>query len=170
MPSIAYRPAKPADRRFVEESFLDSFRAAHAAGLVAMDNWREVMGPEIARILARPGARTVVACSPGAEGTKADIYGWLTVEDGHDRPLIVYAYTKHAYRRLGIMRGLLAHAGIDPAQPIYFAAKTGAAAKLTRRLFADATWKPLLVRFPPPQSDRGSNVASHRSPQNNQER
>lgn len=175
MPAIEYRTAQDDDRRFVEETFLDSWRTAHAAGITGMGeteyqcpkclesfgaDYRWLTTPQIRRILDRPECLVMMAAHPSATRGVADLYGWLAVENGHDRPLIVYAYTKHKYRRMGIMRALLKAVGIDPQSPVYFAAKTGAAAKVTRSLFSDAQWKPLLVRFPPPQTDRGSNVSN----------
>lgn len=129
--SLAYRPAEPEDLSFIIESFLDSFRTSRAAGLISMETWKEVMRPEWARILARPGIEVYVAYHPGDDSRLADLYAWLVIEREYeipanllrsgrrsremvpaDVPLVHYCFTKQAYRRMGVMKGLFRVAGL----------------------------------------------------------
>lgn len=150
MRALAFRPAGALDRAFVLDSWLDSFRTAHAAGLIAMDDWRDVMGPQLAKMLRRPGVAVVVAYRPGEEDSRADLYGWAAVElRGAEPPLVLYVYVKHAYRRLGIGRRLLEHAGVDLAREWHYAAKTGVVTRLASKI-PRAKWTPLAARHPSP--------------------
>lgn len=139
-----------ADRVFVESTFLDNYRDSHAAGLIAMEDWKAVMAPQVRRILGRPGVRVYVASNPeeSAEG-RADLYGWIAVEDGHPKPYVVFCYVKDPYRRLGIASRLLRAAGVDRGEPFMYATKTGIVSKLGRAMPL-ARWYPLIIRFPPP--------------------
>ena len=153
MSSLAYRPATAADMALVLDSFVDSYRTAHAAGLILMDDWREVMWRQFERILARPGVATIVAYHPGAEPGVSDLYGWIAVapaEDGkRPRPkLVLYVYVKEHYRRMGIARGLLRQAGLEPDDAFEYAAKTAVVSKLRNKLPC-ARWNPLRARFEP---------------------
>lgn len=145
--SLAYRQAQPEDMRLVEESFLDSYRTSHSAGLIAMDDWRDVMTPQIAKLLARPGVEIIVAYNPQAINDKANIYGWLAHETGHPQPYVIYCYVKQSYRREGLARRLFAQAGIDPTSAFGYAAKVGLLTRL-RTAIPLARWQPLTARFP----------------------
>jgi GNAT superfamily N-acetyltransferase len=144
--SLAYRPAVAADMPLVVGSWLDSFRTAHAAGLIAMDDWRAVMEPQIEKLLARPGAVVFVAHRPGEDAEhRADLYGWIAAEP--DIALVHYVYVKHSYRRMGLARGLLGAAGIKLAEPFEFSCKTAVVRELQRKI-PRARWNPLAARFP----------------------
>jgi hypothetical protein len=132
----------------VVDSWLDSYRTSHAAGMIAMQDWRVVMTRQVQLILARPGVEVHVAYHPGDTDHVADLYGWLCLERG-DPPLVVYCYTKQHYRRIfGIQRGLFAAAGIDPNSRFEYAAKTGVVSKLASKI-PNARWNPLRIRFAP---------------------
>ena len=148
-PALAFREALDSDRALVLDSWLASFRNAHAAGLIAMADWRPVMGPQVVRLLQRPGVTVLVAYHPG-EDSGADAYGWAAVELRTSRPpLVLYAYTKQPYRRLGIARRLLERAGVNLSAEWHYAAKTGVVSKLGDKM-ARARWTPLAARYPPP--------------------
>ena len=144
--SIAYRRATDADMPFVVDSFIESYRLAHAAGMIAMADWRTVMQRQLSLALARRGVQLWVAYHPGDTDRVADVYGWVAVELGPETPYVLYSYTKSAYRRMGIAKSLLKAAGIDTAKPWEYAAKTGIVSKL--KLLPNARWNPLRVRFP----------------------
>lgn len=163
---LAYRNAEPEDMRLIEESFLDSFRTAHAAGLIAMEDWRDVMMPQIAKMLSRPGVQIIVAHNPNAINPRANIYGWLAHETGHPQPYVIYCYVKQGYRKEGLARRLFAQAGIDPAQPFQYAAKTSALTHARiRAAIPQAKWKPLTARFTKdttPETDKDRHVKDKR--------
>lgn len=160
---LAYRPAKPADLSFIVDSWVDSYKNAHAAGMISMKTWKKVMVPEVYRVLSRPGVEVWVAHNPSqTEG--ADIYGWLAVEKGvklpsrekvngrfyralldTPYPLVHYAYTKQIYRKNGIFRGLMAAARVDG--PFMYTCKTGIWQKVIASKGSLAKWMPLLARY-----------------------
>lgn len=144
--ALAIRPAIESDQVFIADSWCSSFRTAHAAGLILMDDWRAVMGRTIGRLLARPGVRTLVAAHPGAaEG--ADIYGWIAVDTTEQPPLVLYAYVKGPYRRMGIATRLLEAAGLDRGGRWEYACRTGVVATHGRTKIPRARWNPLRARY-----------------------
>lgn len=151
--SLAYRPAEAGDVVFIVNSWLSSFRGSHTAGMIAMDDWKQVMERQVRRVLARDGVRAYVAYAPGETDKKVDLYGWIAVELGHDAPLVHYCYCKRAYRRMGIARGLFATAGVDPSKRFFYTCKTPSAAVLARhRKIPKARWSPLIARYPKDQT------------------
>lgn len=163
---LKYRVADGPDFRFVLESWLDSYKLAHAAGLVAVEEWNAVMRPQLQRILSRPGCRTYVAYNPAETESGSDLYGWAAVERGFqvpvrnringlwqtsletsEDPLIHYVFTKQAYRKLGIAKGLLKAAGVNLGEPFFYSCKTPVVSRLEQNL-AQGKWNPLLARFP----------------------
>ena len=168
--SLAYRPAEEADHRLIFNSWLESYRTAHAAGLIQMPDWTRVMLPQLQKIVDRPGVTVLVAYHPQETDKRSDLYGWIAVEreyevplrrrervgdrvlwtekiETSDRPLVHYVYTKENYRRYGLARGLFKAAGIDPTQPFNYTCKTGVVSKLARKI-PKATWTPLIARHP----------------------
>ena len=139
--------AKPSDHRFVRSSFLAGYRSSHAAGLISMDDWNDVMGAQWDKILTRPGIRVYVAYHPGETDDQYDLYGFLVVDTRYQEcPYVVYINVKHKYRRFGVATGLLKFASIDPTKEFHYAAKTGVVSKL-RNQIPLAKWKPLAIRF-----------------------
>ena len=161
-PALAFREALDADRPLVLDSWLASFRNAHAAGLIAMADWRDVMGPQVVRMLRRPGVRVVVAYGPTAD-PGGDAFGWAAVEHRAQLPpLVLYVYTLHPYRRLGIARRLLQRAGVDLERPWHYAAKTGVVTKLLPKM-RRATWTPLAARYPSPDAALNEHAPNPRT-------
>jgi hypothetical protein len=146
--ALAYRSARPADLHFIEETFLDSFRLAHSAGLIAIEEWKEIMSRQWRRLISRPGVEMVVAYHPGDVEPRADLYGWIAVERSGTYPFLLYVYVKQPYRRMRIGRGLLLSVGLGPEVEFEYAAKTPVVTRLTYK-FPRATWNPLRARFPP---------------------
>lgn len=145
--TLGYRLAEVDDWRFIVESFLSSYRNAHTAGLVQIEDWHDVMEPQIRKLLARDGVLVHVAHHPGEQDHIADLYGWIAVEHGHPGPMVLYCYVKHHYRQRGIARGLFRTAGIDPRKPFFICAKTAASARLASKT-PGAKWDPLRARYP----------------------
>lgn len=149
---LAFRDAVDADQGLVLDSWLASFRNAHAAGLIAMADWRAVMGPQIVKLLRRPGVRVVVAYVP-SEPPGADAVGWVAVESrARQPPLVLYVYVRHPYRRLGLARRLLERAGVTVDREWHYACKTGVVTKLQPKL-GRGKWTPLAARYPHPDEE-----------------
>lgn len=135
-----YRKAEAGDRVFVDYAWLDSYKWAHAAGMIHMDDWRDVMLPQIARIRNRPRAVTIVAEEPTA------LAGFICAEPSGDPPLVFYVYVKEAYRRSGIARGLFRAAGVDPQSRFVYACKTAVVSELFGKV-PRARFDPYAARF-----------------------
>ncbi len=150
---IAYRHAIPADRRFIVSGWSSSYRLSLTAGMIAMDDWADVMHPQIEKVLRRPDCETIVAYETDDPGSGAQHYGFISADRSGTIPLLFYVYVKQAYRRgktlgmaIGIGRGLFRAAGIDPSAPLEYTYKTIAATELSRKIPL-AKWRPLKARF-----------------------
>lgn len=163
--ALAYRPADAEDRKYIIDSWVSAYRTSHAAGLICMDDWKDVMSRQVEKVLDRPGVETIVAYKPD-EPRGADLYGWICVERSFDvpvqmyhqgkreetlrrsqQPLVHFVMTKLAYRRLGIARGLFASARISVDGPFLYSCKTSAVQRLADKI-PNAKWSPLIVRHP----------------------
>lgn len=161
----AYRRAVERDQPLIVDSWLESYRCSHAAGLVSMDSWRDVMTPEVLRVLARPGVQTWVAYQPEEQSTRGDLAGWISVERDYevpmhvleqgrrdDRmvpcslPLVHYVYVKAPYRNAGIARGLFSAAGVLPREEFLYTCKVGLLTRLASKVPL-ARWQPLIARY-----------------------
>lgn len=137
---------------------LSSLRDSRDAGLIARWRWFEVMAPEVRRLLAPP-VRILVAHNPDlAADTRADIFGWLALDDrraapapparGPHRviemapPLVVWCYVKSHWRGRGYARGLFAAAGLDP-----FADRFDYLARSETLFVGDGGRQPLIKRM-----------------------
>lgn len=154
------RAAEPGDAAFVVGSWVDSYRTAHAAGMIPMGAYDRVYREAVAAVLSRPGVSVFVACHPREV---EDIYGWAAVERGASVPvreredgrwverlspcplaLVHYVYVKQPYRRMGLARALLAAAGVDPAGEFLYTCKTAVVSRLP---LPRARWAPLVARY-----------------------
>jgi hypothetical protein len=166
---------------FIVESFLNSYRTSRAAGLISMADWDEVMGTQFRKVLARPGVEAFVAYHPGETGNRANLYAWLAVERGYelvkndfvggehvrrmvhtDIPLVIYAYTKQAYRKMGVCRGLFKAARVGPRWN--YATRTAVVSTLERNgtIPASSEWLHLTCRFAKQPKDKPSEQETTR--------
>lgn len=155
------RAADETDLRFVLHSWLDSYKFSHAAGLIAVADWRAVMEPQVRRILARAGVSVLVAHHPVTDRT-ADVYGWVALESYRNIPLVHYVYVKQAYRRMGVAAELLLAAGVHPSDRFYYTCRTAVVGKLD---LPRAQWRPLIARHEetPHGRDRNVHAADNRA-------
>lgn len=162
--SFAIRPADAGDRTFIIQNWLDSYRTAFSAGLIAMEDWYKVMWPQVEKVLDRPGVRTLVAHETDETERVADLYGFITFDPamrhllGRDKratilPTVVYVYVKGSHRRWGYARKLFAAAGIDPRSEFVYVCDTEATKRLRMKI-PNAKWAPLSARFPHTTNER----------------
>lgn len=163
MTAVVYRPAELGtheapgpDRLFVVDAWVATYRDAYTAGLIQVEDWYEVMLPQVGKALARPDVRTVVAAADGAEPGIADLLGFVTADTAEYLPLVYYVFVKEHYRRAGrgrlwggpgIARGLFAAIGVDPVKPFNYVCSTPTCRILQRKIPL-ARWQPQLGRFP----------------------
>lgn len=150
MTHFSIRPATLADRKFVIDGWISSFRVCYTAGIISMASWHDVMWPEIGRILDRDGTVTLVA-----EDTGGSLLGFICCRPHHSEPWVHYVYTKAGYRKAGagnlwsgpgIARSLFAAADIDPSRFFVYSCKTPACSRLASKIPL-ARWNPLVARF-----------------------
>jgi len=159
-----YRSADTfSDRRFVISTWSSSYKNAHAAGMIASEDWPGVMHPQITKLLDRPGTRTIVAYE-----RPSFLYGFICGDTSGRLPVVHYVYVKGAFRAQQVApvgeperwsgprhaRGLFAALGVDPAQPFLYTCKTADVVDL------DIANKIPLARFKPGAA-RYANYQSH---------
>lgn len=132
-----------------------------------MEDWTDVMVPQITKAIARPGVQVLVAYDPDATDQLADLAGFIAFDATTAPVYVYYVYVKQAYRcgrgRIGaegIGRGLFRAAGIDPSLPFGYACRTPIVAKISRKI-PMARWDPLVARFP--KADNGQRTSTTRS-------
>ena len=153
--AVGYRAAGPADRAFIVSAWSSSYRTAHSAGLITMEDWADVMHGQIGKVLDRPYVDIKVAHEIDDPDPIADLYGFIVADVTMEAtlyrhptryPYVYYVYVKSPMRRMGIARGLFAAMGIDANEPFSYACKTGILSVLAPKL-ADATFDPLVARY-----------------------
>ena len=144
---IAIRPAAEHDEKFVIASWLSSWRAADAAGLIQDEDWFPVMWPQIKKALSRPDVQTLVAYETDEADHVADLYGFITADTAAATPLLYYCYTKLAYRRMGVARRLFAAVGLDAHRRFEYVCKAPQPAELVAKA-PFARWNPAAGRRP----------------------
>jgi hypothetical protein len=112
-----------------------------------MDDWFDVMRPQVNLILDRRHVVTTVAYETDETDHIADLYGFITADQSRPSPLVYYCYVKQPYRRGGFARALFNAIGVDPSRPFRYVCKTAAAARLVAKI-PMARWDPLAGRFP----------------------
>lgn len=139
----SFRIAEPADRDFIVSGWSASYRLSDRAGMIAMDDWADVMHPQIVKVLDRPSASTVVAHDT-ATGV---LQGFICADRNGALPMVFYVYVKEAYRRTGIARGLFAAVAINPLLPFTYACRTALVGRLRDKI-PSAKHDHLRARFP----------------------
>lgn len=146
--NLSFRAAArdDSDRQFVISHWSSSYKKSHSAGLIQADDWADIMRPQIAKVLDRPGMRAIIAY----EKDDPDFfYGFIAgdSDDIIDAPVIAYVYVKENYRKSGIARALFRAFGVEPNQRFTYACRTGIVTKLSSKIPL-ARFNPLEIRYP----------------------
>lgn len=155
MNGIGFREWVTDDEDFVRDSWVESFRSSHYAGMAPMDEYGPMQHRWIQRIVDRPGVTVRVAFN---EEYPDQLFGFVCTEDGFTLPMVHYMYVKEDFRRLaqkdktfryGIATQLLLNARVDPRDPFYYTHKTVKWVSLVRNNgpFGGGVYRPLLARF-----------------------
>lgn len=112
MDAIKVRELGEREHPFLFSSWLNSYRrrssfARRITDKVFFSRHHAV----IERILQRPSTTVLVATPVGEPDT---FLGYLIVERALGMTILHFAYVKDAWRRMGVMKALVAAAGIDP--------------------------------------------------------
>lgn len=129
------------DLDFVTSTWSRAFKSSPAAGVIADEDWAPIMHPQIRRLIARPGVRTLLACD---RDDPRFLYGFIAGEP--ERRVVHFCYVKQAFRRAGCARQLLIALGLDPLLPFRFTCWTPYVAKLGSKI-PRATHDPNLARY-----------------------
>lgn len=158
------RPYEARDEGFVYDTWMKSFRRSHFRGPFPTDIYYDACRRSIDRVVgprARWGCRTLVAYSPEDAGTNFDIYGYLCVEGGFDRPLVHYVYTKEPFRQakkrkllpFGIAQRLFEEAGVDGS--FYFTFRSTMYNDVCESLYRNGLFRPGLLWEEKPEQELG---------------
>lgn len=144
-----YRDANSAsDRDFVVATWASSYKNAHAAGILASEDWPAIMHTTLTNILARPGTRTLVAYEP-----PDFLYGWIAGDTTCPLPVVYYVYCKAPFRRAGIAGGLFRALGVDPGSTFLYACSTSIVTRLRHKI-RNAKFAPAAARYTNYQQER----------------
>jgi GNAT superfamily N-acetyltransferase len=105
-----------------------------------MEDWCDVMRPQLEKILARPYVTAVIAYE---DSDPAFVYGYLVTEADEKPPLVYWVYVKAPYRKQGIARQLFQAAGVNPFAPFDYVCST----PIVTRLSTSGRWDPLRGRY-----------------------
>lgn len=148
-----YRNATASDRDLVISTWSRSYKDAHAAGMIASEDWPTIMHAQIGKLLDRPTSRTIVAYEP-----PDFLYGFISGDLSGPLPMIWYVYVKGPYRsawqtgtpsaRSGPRhaRGLFKALGVDPGATFLYACKTAIVPTLHRKI-PNAKFAPAAARY-----------------------
>lgn len=153
---IGFREMAQGDERFVHDSWVQSFRVSHYAGMIPMEDYHANQHRWVRKLIDRDGTHVLIAYNTQHE---SQIYGFLCHETGFSLPMVHYTYVKDDFRQLptkdpsysiGICTMLMAHASINPKAPFYYSYKTGTWAGLSKQSgpFGGGIYRPLFARFP----------------------
>lgn len=128
----------------VFDSWARSYRKSPFAGCIPNHLYDEVSRASFNDIIARPGARVIVATTELPEGGRR-VMGYVVTEPA--RNCVHWAFVKQAYRRLGVGRALLAEAIKDfSAGKKFYTHRTPVSQKFLRDGF---TWDDSIARIKP---------------------
>lgn len=150
-----YRDAtSAADRDFVVATWSSSYKNAHAAGMIASEDWADIMHAQIRKLLDRPTTRAIVAYEP-----PDFLYGFIAGDVSKTTgplPIVWYVYVKEPYRswlrpdgtRSGPRhaRGLFRALGIDPNERFLYACRTQIVTRLGHKI-RNAKFVPATARY-----------------------
>lgn len=123
----------PDEWPLVFDSWANSYRKSPYAGTIPNHLYPEVSRASFGDIVARPGARVVVAVQELPEGGRR-VMGYAVAEPR--RNCLHWLYVKQAYRRLGVAKALLAEVlkdfANDPDPRKFYTHRTPISHKLLR--------------------------------------
>lgn len=96
------RPPQQSDRNFIFDSWLKSYKESYEGKRIPSKIYFKIFQPELERIIEK--SQVCVACDPEDHD---QIYAYVVYEYIDDILCIHWAFTKHTFRRLGIMNDLI---------------------------------------------------------------
>jgi len=128
--SIVIRPGQREDRPFLFSTFVNGYERSHYAHGASARTLAALFGT----VLSHPDWALAVACPPDDDGA---IVGWILYrpETSDRAPALAWLHVRGAYRRRGVGKALLAHAGarVGATQQVACTFLTPDAAKMAAR-------------------------------------
>ena len=109
-PKVYFRDAQPEDVSFIFNSWLKSYRNAKAVSHVPSSIYYTEHHKVLEKILKT--CNVTIASNPM---DKSQIYGYVVFEKIDGFNVFHYAYTKHPFRKMGIMNALVRTVHRDPS-------------------------------------------------------
>lgn len=138
---VGFRGPVEGDMPFIFDTWVESFRLAHAAGPIPMDMYRNIYREVIKRVLQFPGVLCTVAFN--AEIPSQTI-GYV-VAGGWAPMTVHYLFVKHWFRRNGLARELMKQVGLERGAPFAFSFKSRVVGELVRN-WPGARFDPITLR------------------------
>jgi len=114
--NFVIRAKEPDDEDLIYSSWLKSFKSESIQGKRTYSHVFFGQQHDVIENLLRRGT-TLIACW---EKDPMVIAGYLNYEKKDDQLYLHYAFTKHKFRRMGVLRALLAAAGFKRGDRPYF--------------------------------------------------
>lgn len=129
--AYAFRPYIKADINFIKSSWSKSYyRGASFDKILDVDEFNVLHRPIMARILNRPNATTIIACSKEDPNI---IIGWILVEKTKEiNPVIHYVYVKEVIQSEGLAKALVKSAIPKNENKIFYTHRTEKASRIIR--------------------------------------
>lgn len=121
MSDTTIRAAKGTDAALILETWVGTYRNSPWAGVIPNNRFNEVTEDAIKQLLLR-GSQ--IDCAVDAANPQ-HVVGYVVHEKTRlGEPVVHYLFVKDLYRRQGLARQLLEHAGIDPSAKFFYTFKT----------------------------------------------
>ena len=150
MSRFLVRPYRQSDEDFVYSGWMRSFRDSHYAGIIPYSLYHPMMRETLGQLLGLPGCKTLIATTSLDDDQLA---GFLAMVPG-ETPVVLYSYTKDAFRRHGVQRLLWTEAGINVHRPWLYVCRTRGASEVLRHVGGIGKHSPLTYRDDSKRSPR----------------
>lgn len=128
------------DPKYVISTWSSSYKAAHAAGILAAEDWALIMHKTLFKHLTRAGSRAIVASARNV------VEGFIAGDTSGPMPVVFYVYVGAPFRRCGLARGLFNALGVIPEEPFLYACRTSIVTRLAHKI-RNAKFVPPTLRY-----------------------
>jgi hypothetical protein len=126
---VRIRPATEADVSFIFDSWLRSYRGSKATWGIKNPVYYGSQHKLIEGLLRR--CTVLVACNNADSG---QLYSYVVTETVEGCLVVHYAYTKEAYRMLGLVGTMLKQIGFAKNKPTFYTHRTAVAERIERQM------------------------------------
>jgi hypothetical protein len=127
MPHALLRDATEADVSFIFNSWLKSYLGSTATKGIPGPVYFDAHHKVIEALLVK--CKVTVLCDAK---DNSQIFGYLVYEVVDEVPVVHYAYIKHVYRKLGLLKMLLSDAKLGKETSLFYSHNTDVAYKISK--------------------------------------